>query len=176
MRNKKIIMYLSIIILVIFIVIIGFIILNNKDNVKKQVVEELIPEEEISDEQFRKTNIVLYFEDVDTGEIKAEFRKLDAKELLENPGKKIIEILLEGPENNKFKKIIPEGTKIIDAQIEKGILIINFSEEFIKEQLEKENKIKIMDSIAKTVSQFMEINKIKIKINGVENIEFEKEI
>lgn len=169
MKNKKIIMYLSIIILVIFIIIIGVIILNNKNALKNEVMEEYIPEEEISEEQLRKTNITLYFVDTETGEISAEIRQIDSKELLENPGKRMVEFLLEGPINNKLKKIIPENTKLIDTQIEKGILIINFSEDFIKENLEENEEKKAIESITKTVSQLTEINAIKILINGEEN-------
>ena len=59
MKNKKIIMYVSIISIVIILVGVGYYILNNTKNNNK--VLEYIPEEEISKEQLRQTVVTLYF-------------------------------------------------------------------------------------------------------------------
>lgn len=182
MSNKKIVMYVSIITLIIFILGIGWIILRDKNNVNMEMVNEYIPEQEISEEQLRKTNITLYFEEVSTGNLVTEIRQIDSKELLDNAEKKLIEFLIEGPNNKELNKIIPENTKILETKIEKGILLINFSEDFIKDQnLGEEKERLLLDSIIKTVSQLNEINGIKILIEGEEgrgfydsNINFDK--
>lgn len=129
---------------------------------------EYTPEQEISEEQMRQTMVSLYFK---TGEtIAPEARLIDVKELIENPYKEILNMLIEGPKSNNLEKTIPEGTKINNIKKEGDILIIDFSEEFIVNHKggEKEEKVTI-DSIVNTVTELTEINGIKILINGKEN-------
>ena len=60
MNNKKIVMYVSILILILIVLGAGFLIYkNNKKNKNKN--QEYIPQEEITDEQLRQTIITLYF-------------------------------------------------------------------------------------------------------------------
>lgn len=166
MINKKILMYSSILLFVLIIGIFGFAFSNNK----KEQVTEYIPQEEITNEQMRQTVINLYFYDDSTQKIVPEIRKIDAKELLNDPYKKIINLLLEGPENNKLSRLILEDTKLNKVELKDGILHIDFSEKFIDENVQKEDLI--INSILKTVNQFNEISSIKILINGEENLEF----
>ena len=167
MKNKKIIMYSIIILLIIFIIIIGYIVINNRKN---KSIYEFIPFEEISEEQLRKTNISLYFENKENKEIDKEIVQIDSKELLNKPEEKLLNLVLKGPQNNNLNKLIPNETKIIKTRIEKGILYITFSNEFneINNFTEVERK-KTINSIKMTLTQLSEINDIKIEIN--ENIE-----
>lgn len=167
MKNRKIIMYSIIILLIIFIIIIGYIVINNRKN---KSIYEFIPFEEISEEQLRKTNISLYFENKENKEIDKEIVQIDSKELLNKPEEKLLNLLLKGPQNNNLNKLIPNETKIIKTRIEKGILYITFSNEFneINNFTEVERK-KTINSIKMTLTQLSEINDIKIEIN--ENIE-----
>lgn len=170
MKNKKIFMYIIIILLILFILWIGIILVKNNNT---DTNEEFIPEQEITEEQLRSTNIILYFSNLNTGELETEIRKIDSKKLLENPEKQLITYLIDGPKNGNLVRLIPENTKLISAEIEKEILIINFSEDFIENQnLGKEQEEKIIKSILKTVTQLNEINGIKILINGEENKKF----
>ena len=79
----------------------------------------------------------------------------------------LIEYLIAGPENNNLKKLIPENTKIINIELIKDNLCINFSKEF-NTDLNKENIELIKKSILKTVSQLNEINSIKVLIENEE--------
>ena len=96
-----------------------------------------------------------------------EIRQIDSKKLLNNPEKQLIEYLIAGPENNNLKKLIPENTKIINIELIKDNLCINFSKEF-NTDLNKENIELIKKSILKTVSQLNEINSIKVLIENEE--------
>ena len=164
MKNKKIIMYVAIIILILFIIGIGFLIINNNNN--NDIINEFTPVEEITDAQLRNTNILLYFYDNNVKEIAAEVRQIDSKELLQNPEKKLIEYLIQGPKDNNLLRLIEENTEIISLEINNGILIINFSKEFLQNQNIEKNIIE--ESILKTVIQLNEINGIKILIEGEE--------
>lgn len=166
MKNKKIIMYISIILLIIIISIVGYL-LSYKNN--EEIFSDYTPAQEITDEQLRKTNIVLYFYDEINDKIIEEIKQIDAKILLENPEKKLIEYLISGPQNNNINNLIPENTQIINIEIKKGILYINFSKEFIGiNNLENKIKEKINETILKTVVQLNEINQIKILVEGGE--------
>lgn len=178
MKDRKIFMYVVIIFIILFVIGIGYLIYINLTGEKQNnEISEFIPAEEITDEQLRMTNIELYFFNEEIGNLEKEIRTIDAKNLIENPAKVIIEELLKGPKNEFLSKIIPENTKLNSAKIEKGILYLDFSKEFIKEEnLGKEKEELIINSIKKTMSQLVEINSIKILISGEENKSFKDEI
>lgn len=168
MRNKKIIMYVGIIVIVLILLGVGYIILNNiKRNKEEVIYDEYIPQEEITEEQLRQTVITLYFLNSETHEIIPEARQIDAKKLIDNPYEVLINLLMEGPKNEKLLKLIPENTKLNSAQVRDNILYIDFSDDFIKEQkLGKEQEELILKSIVNTVTELTEINQVTFLING----------
>lgn len=172
MNNKKIIMYICIVILILTVMGAGFLVYkNNKKN--KSINQEYIPQQEITDEQLRQTVITLYFLNLDTGTIMPEARKIDAKELIKEPYKVLIELLINGPKSEKMAKLIPDGTKLNKIEIKNDCIYIDFSNEFINEQkLGKEQEELIIKSIVNTVTELKEINSVVILIDGKENQEF----
>ena len=102
-------------------------------------------------------------------ELKPETRKIDSKLLINYPYEILINLLIEGPKNEKLLKLIPENTKLLGTQIKNNILYINLSKEFIDEQnLGKQQEELIVKSIVNTVTELTEINKIAILIEGEE--------
>lgn len=174
MKNKKVMMYVSIIFILLIIIGIGYLVyINLTGENEYNPIREYIPEEEITEEQLRKTNIELFFLNKETNILEKEIRSIDAKELLENPAKRIMELLIEGPNSDMHLRTIPEGTKINSIIIEKGIAIVDLSEEFIKdENLGKEKEEIIIESIKNSMAQLVEINSIKILIDGQYDKEF----
>ncbi len=171
MNNKKIVMYSSIIVIVIIIIMIGYYILNNIKHNK--INAEYIPEEEIAEEQLRQTAIILYFLDKDSYSLKPETRQIDSKDLINNPYNVIVNLLIDGPKSEKYLKLIPEKTKLISVELKNDTLYLNFSVDFIKEQyLGKEQEELIVKSIVNTVTEFTEINKVCILIEGESNSSF----
>lgn len=171
MIKKKILMYTGIVFLILIIFYLGYLIYINYN--KNIIPEEFVPEEELSDENLRQTIITLYFMDAETATLMPEARKIDAKKLLENPYKLLVELLIEGPKNEKLLKIIPENTKINNVEIINGIVNIDFSKEFIENQnLGKTQEELIINSILKSLKELTEVRGIKILINGEENKEF----
>jgi len=66
---------------------------------------------------------------------------------------------------NGFSAVIPEDTEILGLNLQKnGTLIIDLSEEFTNYQ--PEDEIKILEAMTFTLTQFDNIEQIKIKING----------
>ena len=166
MNRKKII---SIIILIL-IILLAFFIYRNVSIEKKQNDEyqNYTPQEEISDEQNRQTKLILYFENIETGELEAETRLVDANKLINNPEREIMNLLIKGPQSSNLKKLIPEGTVVHNITINNSCAEINVSNEFLNYGDEK-NKLKIINSIVNTLTNLKEINSIKFLINGESN-------
>ena len=112
MKNKKIGLIFLLILLVILIGgYFGIKYVKNKE--KETIVEEYTPQEEITEEQARQTIVSLYFPSKETNELNPEARLIDIKEIINMPYKKLINLLIEGPKNEKNKKVIPENTKVV---------------------------------------------------------------
>ena len=157
-------------IITLILIGIGIYFLFKNIEIKKieNEYQDYTPHEEISDEQSRQTKILLYFENIENGNLEAETKVIDANLLIENPHKKLIEFLIKGPQNEKLKKLIPDGTILNDIKIENGCAIINFSNEFLNYENE-ENKLKIINSIVNTLTNLKEINSVSFLINGEKN-------
>ena len=130
MKNKKIILLFLILLIIIFVV--GFFAIKFVKNKKEREIQnEYIPEEEISDEQLRETIVSLYFPDKETNMLKPEARLVNVKELIQSPYKVLIELLINGPKNDKLKVIIPENTKLLNSSLEGECLTLDFSSELL---------------------------------------------
>lgn len=165
-----------------FILLLGILLgvyflvsyLNDKKE-EKQEYKDYTPQEEISEEQYRETIVNLYFLNKETKEIMAEARAIDAKTLSTNPYKRLVELLLEGTENEMLERVIPEGVKIYDASIESGCVIINVSKEILNFGEDETLKNNIINTIAKTLAELTEVERISFLIEGEENKELAEE-
>jgi len=172
MNNKRIIMYIGIILFILIIIAIGYAVYINENN-GEELMEEYIPQEEISDEQLRKTIVTLYFMDVETGKLISEARQIDVKDLINAPYKLLIELLIEGPKNETMLGLIPMGTILNEAKLIGNIVYVNFSQEFIKDQnLGKDKEMLIIKSIVNTLTELIEVDAVAITIEGETNIGF----
>ena len=64
----------------------------------------------------------------------------------------------------RFKKIIPKGTKIISKDLKNGILKINFTKELLN--ITKDNEEKMLETIIYSLTEVKDIKKIMIFVNG----------
>ena len=152
-----------VIVLVIIAIIAGVITYFINKNKKPEYVE-YEPQEEISDEQERKTMISLYFVNKTTRNVEPEARMLDVKTLIKDPYTVIINMLIDGPKNENHSKTIPERTQLLGTELKGETLTLNFSEEF----LNSENSQDAMKCLVKTLTELTEVNSIKVLINGEE--------
>lgn len=176
--NKKIKLIL-LVCLGIILLFIGNRIFNKKNNeennnsLDNQIGNEYTPLEEITGEQARQTTVSLYFKSKITGELIPIDMRIDSKNLLDNPYKYLVELLIEKPSDEELESTIPEDTKVIAAVINGTTVEIDFSKDFIEKHTgTKEEEQKTIDSIVKTLTQLNEVEKIKILIEGKENREF----
>ena len=168
--NKKIILIIIIIAILIGLGVWYFSFFN-KNN--EQQVNEIIPEEEISEEQMRQTIVSLYFFNESAKSLASEGRLIDAKELVEDPYRKLMELLIEGPQNTSLSKTIPDGTRVNKAELKGETLYLDLSKEFIENHQggEEQESITIY-SIVNTMTNLTEVNAVKILIDGKENQAF----
>lgn len=175
MKNKKIILLFSLLLIIIFV--IGFFAIKYvREKKENELQGEYTPQEEISEEQLRETIVSLYFPDKESNILKPEARLVNVKELIINPYEILVQLLIEGPKNNKLNKIIPDNTKLLKASLEGECLIINFTEEILNyDKQNDKTKDNLINSIVNTVTELNEVNKVKILINGETNDEFKDE-
>lgn len=171
MKSKKIII---VCVIIIILIIVGYVIY--KQIMQKQMekeINEYIPQEEITDEQLRQTIISLYFNNKDTNTLMPEARTIDVKQLIKDPYTTLINLLIEGPKNEKLEKTIPEGTKVNKIELKNSIIYIDLSTQFIEnhEGGSKKESITVY-SIVNTLTQLNEVEGVKILIDGEENKSF----
>lgn len=162
-------------ILIIVIVVLGiiFAILKWPKEEKEEIIE-YTPEQEITESQARQTLVTLYYCNSETGEILPEARLIDAKELIQNPYKTLVELLIAGPKNEKVKANIPQGTTVNSAVLKGDMVVLDLSKEFVKGvNLGEVEEKKIIHSIVNTLVELTEVNSVKILIDGEENEAFE---
>ena len=161
MKNKKILIIF--ICLFILLLIGGYITIKFvKSQNEETVVEEYVPEQEITEEQLRQTIVSLYFLDSQTNELVPEARLLDIKDMIANPYEKLVNLLIEGPKNEKNKKLLPENTKLLQNYLEGDCLVLDFSSEILNYNKEKKKKKNnLINSIVKTLTQLTEIKNYK---------------
>ena len=154
---------------IIFIIIfLTCILLKRKNNSKNEVEEfhniEVQPEEEVPETSNYETNIKLFLIDPTSGILTGEDVVLDARELVDNPYKYIINLLINPPDSLKVESAIPKGTKINNCVMNKGVLTVDLSNEFLNS-----SGTNSIYSIVNTISQFNEIDSVIFRINGEEN-------
>lgn len=168
--NRKVFLTIMII-LIIGIVGVTIYLITNKDKDVSQ--NEIQPQEEAGDDTMRQTIATLYYQNKETKELMPEGRMIDSKELLTDPYATLMGLLLEGPKNEKLQTVIPEGTRVLKAELKGETVYLDLSKEFIdnhKGGQEAENMT--IYAIVNTLTQLNEVNSVKILINGREDQAF----
>lgn len=88
--------------------------------------------------------------------------------LIEKITLKALETLISGPQpNTDFQPVIPKETKLLGVEVKNKIAYVNFSEELITNHFGGSTKeLLTINSIVKTLTQFSQIEKVQILING----------
>ena len=167
---KKFIITIIILIIICIGILLFFKFYSNKDT---DIINEYTPEEEISEEQIRKTILSLYFQSKETKSLMPEARSIDVKILAVNPYLEIMNLLLEGPKSDKLESPIPFGTRVNNAYLEGDVVCLDLSKEFINNHpggLEAESNT--IFSIVNSLTELNEVSYVKILIDGEENLSF----
>jgi len=175
MNNKKLLFYLLITV-VILLLALGIILFTNNSNSKNDINNQLVeytPQEEISDDEIRKTIVSLYFKNIETNSLIAEARCIDVKDLSKDPYTYLINLLISGPENEKLESAIPEGTKVNSCVLKGNTVYVDLSTDFINNAPSGINEESmIVYSIVNTLTELNEVSGVKFLINGEGNKAF----
>lgn len=166
-------MYL--IVIIILIIILGVILWSYFNRDEEVIVEnnEIVPGEEISDEQLRNTAVSLYFINRESGELEQESRLIDVKKLMTDPYVEIINMWLEGANNTNLINGCEKNVKLNNAKLEGSCVVIDLSKEFIKES--GENKVPESEKIyglVNTLTELTEVDCVKFLIDGKEGVQY----
>ena len=168
---KKRVIAIILIVIIIAGVLIWYFYPNNEET--ENNMQEYQPQEEITNEQMRQTIVTLYFKNKETNQLVTEGKLIDSKLLLTDPYKELIELLIEGPKNEKFESTIPEGTKINKVELRGNTVYVDLSKEFIENHIGGEEAEKLtVYSIVNTLTELTEVENDKFLIDGEENKAF----
>ena len=173
MKSKKIVIIFSCLLIVILIG--GYFTIKYVKNKKDEdnITDEYTPQEEISDEQERQTIVSLYFQSKESKKLVPEARLIDIKEIINDPCDKLVQLLIEGPKNEKEEGIIPENTKLNKSYMDDDCVILDFSNDLLNyNKNDEKGKDNLINSLVNTLTQLTEVNRVKILIDGNENEEF----
>ena len=165
MYMKKMFILKVVIIIAIISILAILIVLNFSTEVVENVENETViePEEEISEEQMRQTAITLYFEDKESMQLVTEEKKVDAKDLVDNPYLYIVNLLILGPNSENLQNPIPEGTKVNKAELNGDCVTVDLSKDFLNS-----SGTNAIYSIVNSLTELKEVNSVKFLINGEE--------
>ena len=158
--NKKVIIIIAIILILTGVGVWYFFFYNKQS---QNEVNEIIPEEEISEEQMRQTAITLYFEDKESMQLVTEEKKVDAKDLVDNPYLYIVNLLILGPNSENLQNPIPEGTKVNKAKLNGDCVTVDLSKDFLNS-----SGTNAIYSIVNSLTELKEVNSVKFLIDGEE--------
>lgn len=137
---------------------------ETEDEVGKDASEEIDEEDGVDETVARE----LYLIDVN-GSIAPQTLELPNAESKEVASQVLSYLIKDGPVTsilpNGFQAVLPEETEVLGLNLqEDGTLIVDVSEEF--ENYEAEDELKVLQSMTFTLTQFEEIDKIELMING----------
>ena len=78
---------------------------------------------------------------------------------------RVIEQLIKGPDTEKYKKTIPEGTEVIKTSVKDGICYVDFNQKFLDGVSDVQDEITIY-SIVNSLVELPNINKVQFTIEG----------
>lgn len=165
--EKKYIIIIGVLVIIIAIILWFYF---NKETEVTKITQEIIPEQEITDEQLRNTIVTLFFINNKTGELDMDSKLIDVKKLINNPYEELINLWLLGSNNENLKNNCSKNVKLNAVKLEDNCLIVDLSKEFIDEYKGDEKEVpKTIYGLVNTLTELTEVDCVKITINGEEN-------
>jgi len=125
-------------------------------------------EEETESDSTETVGRDLYLIDVN-GMVVSQTIELPTPESQEVAKQVLEHLVVEGPVTpllpNGFRAVLPQGTEVLGLDLEDdGTMVVDLSEEF--ENYDAEDEVKILEAITHTLTQFENVDNIKLMING----------
>src|SRR5699024_2865757 len=125
-------------------------------------------EEEIEPDSSETVGRDLYLIDVN-GMVVSQTIELPTPESQEVAKQVVEHLIVEGPVTpllpNGFRAVLPQGTEVLGLDLEEdGTMFVDLSDEF--ENYDADDEVKILEAMTHTLTQFENVDKIKIMVNG----------
>ena len=92
-----------------------------------------------------------------------EEKKVDAKDLVDNPYLYIVNLLILGPNSENLQNPIPEGTKVNKAELNGDCVTVDLSQDFLNS-----SGTNAIYAIVNSLIELKEVNSVKFLIDGEE--------
>ena len=115
---------------------------------------------------------VLYYINASSFKLVAVEIYLDAPITVE----KALEALFAGQDKGYFENLVPEGTKVLSATVEKNTLTLNLSKEFAKINRGPTSNNLLVMSVVNTAIEVTGVKQVKILIDGEEKSVFNNSV
>lgn len=78
-----------------------------------------------------------------------------------------VKAMMKAPEGKDVKPLFPDGTELLSAELDGGVLTLNFSSEFSKIEESPEKQKQLLGSLVSMLKQLEGVNDIQILVEGV---------
>ncbi|NLD48704.1 MAG: GerMN domain-containing protein, partial [Clostridiaceae bacterium] len=112
--------------------------------------------------------LTLYFSDQQAEYLVPEVRNVQLKdgETTDKVISAIIEELKKGPVTDELGAVIPEGTRLLSAKVKDGICTLDFSKDFVDNNMGSAGEMMTLYSIVNSMTELPEVNKVQFLIEG----------
>lgn len=118
----------------------------------------------------KEAKLVLYFASEDGAELVREERSLYYRSAM-SPERVVIEQLIAGPNESFSRKVIANGTKLLDISVKEGTCYVNFDATFSKGAPLVAPEVTIY-AIVNSLAELSNISKVQISIEADSNVKY----
>jgi spore germination protein GerM len=110
-----------------------------------------------------KQEVKIYFSDSQAEYLVPESRKLRGYDLPQ----KVIEELIAGPQSDELGVTIPDGTKLLNIEVEAEVAVVNFSQELVDNHWGgTAGEMMTVYSIVNTLTKLEDVTRVQILVEG----------
>ena len=115
-------------------------------------------------------NITLYFANSEGDALVQEVQEIHYSSNI-SLEKLVVEQLLKGPQGDKGRSAIPDGTKLVSVSVLDGVCFVNLDEGFLNQNYEIAEPV-VIYSIVNSLTELTNVNKVQISVKGNTNLTY----
>ena len=115
-------------------------------------------------------NITLYFANSKGDALVQEVQEIHYSSNI-SLEKLVVEQLLKGPQGDKGRSAIPDGTKLVSVSVLDGVCFVNLDEGFLNQNYEIAEPV-VIYSIVNSLTELTNVNKVQISVKGNTNLTY----
>lgn len=112
-------------------------------------------------------NITLYFANEKGDGLLQEMQEIHYSSNI-SLEKLVVEQLLKGPQGDKGRAAVPEGTELVNVSVANGVCFVNLDEGFLTQNYEIAEPV-VIYAIVNSLTELTSVNKVQISVNGDSN-------